>query len=80
MKNEEITLDKATQVAFCSLKKLRIIPFIKTDGRVSFKIKGNVTEVLAELQGNPKVPILDYLNRLDIIRSIIFTLKPGVQR
>jgi hypothetical protein len=72
---EEIILDKAPYVAFCSLKKLNISPFVKKDGRVAFRISGNVSEVLGELQTNPLVPILDYLQRLETIRSLIFSLK-----
>jgi len=71
----EIILDKAPQVAYCSLKKLHVTPFLKPDGRVAFRVKGDVAGVLAELAGNPQIFLLDYLNRLDAIRSIIFTLK-----
>jgi hypothetical protein len=72
---EEIVMEKATQVAFCSLKKLHITPFVKPDGRVAFRIVGNVSEVLGELQTNPRVRILDYLQRLESVRSLIFSLK-----
>lgn len=72
---EEVVIEKAPQVAFCSLRKLHVTPFVKADGRVAFRVKGNVSEVLAELQENPKVPILDFLTRLDTIRQFIFTLK-----
>ena len=76
MKEQEIiTMEKATQVAFCSLKKLHVTPFVKPDGRVAFHIKGNVSEVLSELQANPRIRLLDYIQRLDTIRSFIFTLK-----
>ena len=74
---EEIIMEKATQVAFCSLRNLHVTPFVKPDGRVAFRIKGNVSDVLSELQTNPSIPILDYLNRLETIRSFIFTLKKG---
>lgn len=77
MTQEEVIMEKATQVAYCSLKKLHVTPFVKSDGRVAFKVKGNVSAVLAELQSNPSIPILDYLNRLETIRSFIFTLKKG---
>lgn len=77
MTQEEVIMEKATQVAFCSLRKLHVTPFVKPDGRVAFRVKGNVSDVLTELQTNPKIPILDYLNRLEVIRSFIFTLKKG---
>jgi len=73
--NEIVVLEKAPQVAFCFLKKLRVTPFVKPNGRVAFKVKGDVAGVLAELASNPEVPLLDYLNRLDTVRSLIFTLK-----
>jgi len=72
---EEIIVDKAHQVAFLSLRKLHVTPFVRPDGRVSFIVKGNVSGVLGEMQDNPCVPILDYLQRLEAIKSIIFTLK-----
>lgn len=72
---EEVVMEKATHVAFCSLKKLHITPFKKPDGRVAFRVKGNVSEVLTELQTNPKIPILDYLQRYETVRSVIFSLK-----
>lgn len=75
--NEEIVMEKATQVAFCSLKKLHVTPFEKPNGRIAFNVKGNVSEVLTELNTNPSIPILDYIQRLETVRSIIFTLKRG---
>lgn len=72
---EKVVLDRAPQVAYCSLRKLHCKPFVAPDGRVKFEVIGPVGETLAELQTNPKVPLLDYLNRLDAVRSIIFTLK-----
>ena len=77
MAQEEVIMEKATQVAYCSLEKLHITPFVQSNGRVAFKVKGNVSAVLAKLQTNPSIPILDYLNRLETIRSFIFTLKKG---
>lgn len=72
---EEAIMEKASLVAFCSLKKLHVKPFVKPDGRVAFVIRGDVSKVLAEMQANPAVPILDYLQRLESVRSIIFTMK-----
>jgi hypothetical protein len=75
MADEITVMEKAPQVAYCSLKKLHVIPFLKSDGRVAFYVKGDVAGALADLAGNPKVPLLDFLNRLDTVRQIIFTLK-----
>lgn len=72
---EEIIMEKATTVAFLSLKKLHCAPFCKENGRVAFRISGNVSEVLAELQTNPRVNILSFLQRLEAVRSVIFSLK-----
>jgi hypothetical protein len=77
LKKEEqvIVMENASQVAFCSLKKLHITPFVKPDGRVAFSVKGDISKVLSELSENPLIPILDYIQRLDTIRSIIFSMK-----
>jgi len=82
---EKVVIDKAPQVAYCSLRKLHCKPFVDNFGRVKFEVSGPVMEILSELQNNPKVPLLDFLNRLDAVRSIIFTLKgrkngEGIQR
>ncbi|MHA2217491.1 MAG: hypothetical protein ACXACY_16260 [Candidatus Hodarchaeales archaeon] len=74
-KKEEVEMEKATMVAFCSLKGLHVTPFVKPNGRVAFRVKGNVSEVLAELQNNPLINVLAFIQRLDIVRGFIFTLK-----
>ena len=75
VKQEQVELDKATYVAYCSLENLHVTPVVKENGRVNFRVKGNVGEVLAKLQSNPSVKLLDYLNKLELVRSLIFTLK-----
>lgn len=77
---ERLLIEKAPQVAFLSLSGCQIKPIAQANGRVAFEVSGNVTEGLALLSSNPPVPILDYLNRLDAIRSVIFTLKNGGTR
>jgi hypothetical protein len=76
---EEIETEKIPQVTFLSLRnkeyKLHITPFTKIDGRVGFKVKGNISAALAELQENPSIPILDYIHRMETIKQIVFTLK-----
>ncbi|MEW6714945.1 MAG: hypothetical protein AB1306_07650 [Nitrospirota bacterium] len=74
---EEIVIEKATLVAYCSLRKLHVTPFVKDNGRVAFRVKGNVSKTLAELQTNPSINVLDYIQRLEAVRSIIFTMKEG---
>lgn len=73
--DEKVIIEKATQVAFLSLRGLSCKPVVGEDGRVRFEFAGPVLETLAELQQNPKVNILDFINRLDAVRSVIFTLK-----
>lgn len=77
---ETLVIEKAPQVAFLSLAGCEIKPFKKPDGRIAFEVSGNVTAELARLSSNPSIPILDYLNRLDAIRSVIFTLKDAARR
>lgn len=74
---EEVIMEKATLVAFCSLRKLHVTPFKKLNGRVAFRVKGDVTKILADLQTNPKINILDFLTRLEAVRTNIFALKAG---
>jgi len=74
-KIEEVELTKDTYVAFCSLRNLHVTPIVKENGRVNFRVRGNVGEVLAEIQSNPKVRLLDFLNRLASVRSLIFSMK-----
>jgi hypothetical protein len=76
---EKVIIEKAPQVAFLSLAGCHVKPFKKSDGRVAFEVSGDVSGEFARLSSNPSVPILDYMNRLDAIRSVIFTMK-GVAR
>lgn len=72
---EEVIIEKASTVAFLSLKKCHVTPFVKPNGRVAFRVRGNVSKILSELQANPLVNLLDYIQRLDSTRSIIFLMK-----
>lgn len=76
-KDEVIQVERATQVAYFSLRGLHVTPYVRSDGRVVFTVRGAISKVLAELQGNPSVPILDYIQRFETVRGIIFTLKNG---
>jgi hypothetical protein len=75
MPDEEVIMRKATTITFASIRGLLLTPYTEPNGRVAFKAKGNVSEVLAELQTNPLIPVLDFIQRLEAIRSIIFTMK-----
>ncbi|NLH79031.1 MAG: hypothetical protein GX465_18585 [Acidobacteria bacterium] len=75
---DKVELDDASVVAFLSLKKLRITPQLKLDGKVSFLIEGdNINEALQELYGNASVGILDYIKAFKGFRSSIFAMKRG---
>ncbi|MEW6417624.1 MAG: hypothetical protein AB1480_05830 [Nitrospirota bacterium] len=45
--------------------------------RVKFKVTGPISRLLRELQQNPKMPVLSYIQRLSTIRGLIFQLKKG---
>jgi hypothetical protein len=74
-RDELIILEKAEQIAFLSLRKCRVTPFVKPNGRVAFSVRGDITGALAELEGNAKVPILDFLKRLESVKSVIYAMK-----
>lgn len=78
--NEEMIIEKDRLVAYLSLSGIHCQPFLQDNGRVAFKCLGRVTEVLADLQGNPRVRLLDYMQRLDSVRQLIFSLKDHGRR
>ncbi|OPX93534.1 MAG: hypothetical protein A4E59_02607 [Syntrophorhabdus sp. PtaB.Bin027] len=73
---DKMVLDDASVVAFLSLKKLKITPQLKPDGKVNFLVEGdNITEALQELYGNVSVGALDYIKAFKGFRSSIFAMK-----
>lgn len=74
-KVEEVLIEKSNLVAYLSLKKCHIMPVVQKNGRVAFRVRGEVSRFLSELQNDPKERILSYINRLEAVRSLIFTLK-----
>lgn len=75
---EKMVLDDAAVVAFLSLKKLKITPQTKPDGRVGFLVEGkNIKEALQELYANAPIGVLDYIKTFKALRSSIFALKGG---
>lgn len=73
-KIEEIICDDAVIVAYLSLMGCQTTPFVDK-GRVKFQVSGNISEVISKLQSNCNVKILDFVNRLRMVRTTIFTLK-----
>ncbi len=71
----EILIDDATVVAFLLLRNCNVTPFKKPDGRVSFKVTGDISKDLQALYGNAEVGILDYTRALKSIRTTIFSMK-----
>ena len=75
---EKAMLDDASVVAFLSLRKFKITPQQKPDGKVGFLVEGtNINEALQELYGNARVGVLDYIKTFKALRSSIFALKGG---
>jgi hypothetical protein len=70
-----IILEKAQLIALASYYGCHCTPFIDTDGRVRFEVRGPVTEALASVQNNSLIHIGDYLSKLESVRSLIFSLK-----
>lgn len=77
---EKIVLDDASVVAFLSLKKFKVTPQTKPDGRVGFLVEGkNINDALQELYANAPVGVLDYIKTFKGLRSSIFALKGGLR-
>lgn len=71
-----LKVEKATEAAFISLEKVHLVPGVGESGRVYLEgDREQIMQALSRLQSNPKVPILDYITRLQTIKGIIFTLK-----
>jgi hypothetical protein len=68
-------IEDATIIAFLSLKGHHINPYRRADGRVVFKVSGDISHTLHELYSNVHIGILDYIKSLKTIRSSIFTIK-----
>jgi hypothetical protein len=81
MKNvDKVTIiEDAMLVAWLSLKKHKITPKRRPDGRIVFEITGNIDSDLEELYANGKVGALDFLKALKTIRSSIFALKDSLK-
>jgi hypothetical protein len=78
-KVEEVLIEKTTTVTWLSIKGCHCTPLRQPTGRIAFRVKGPISELLGELSQNPRVNILDFLNRYEMIRSIIFSLKDQKQ-
>ncbi|MBF0555659.1 MAG: hypothetical protein HQK96_14105 [Nitrospirae bacterium] len=71
-----IEIEDASVVAFLTLKEIPTTPFIRNDGRVSFRVDRNsLQDALDEMHKNVTVRILDYISALKSTKNIIFNLK-----
>lgn len=74
--DKETVLEDWAIVAYLSLKdNIEITPFKKSDGRVAFRVKGDIDQALSEIYQNKKVGIQDYMKALRTVRNTIFILK-----
>jgi len=54
---------------------LSITPFKKSDGRIAFRVQGDVESAINEMYANRKVGINDYIKCLRNTRNAIYTLR-----
>jgi len=74
-KEYEGIISNAYIAAFLSLSGVKLTPIRQPDGRVAFRIDSNPASAFADFAANKTVPIIDYVQRLQAVKSIIFTLK-----
>ncbi|MFA4828429.1 MAG: hypothetical protein WC855_13280 [Thermodesulfovibrionales bacterium] len=80
-KEEEIILEDWSIVSFCSLPEIQkkynltITPFKKAEGRIAFRVHGDVESAINDIYSNRKVGINDYMKALRNVRGAIFTLR-----
>lgn len=70
-------LESPDIVSFITLtRNIHPRPFIrKSDRRVCFEFKEDVSETIAEFYSNVQVPVSDFCKNLKNIRSMIFNMK-----
>ena len=74
--NEWVTIDDTNIVAYLHLCGCKFTPFKKgEEGRVSFKIFGDIDAYLASYYDNNKVGIQDYVSCLKKVRGSMFLIK-----
>ncbi len=62
-------------VSAIDTEKHKIIPFKKTDGRIAFKVYGDVESTLEKIYSNASVGSLDVIRAIKLVRSMIFSLR-----
>lgn len=68
-------LEDATIVAFLSLKNHKITPHKRIDGRMFFRVEGDISSSLQSLYCNEKIGVLDFIKSFKSTKSCIFSLK-----
>lgn len=77
----ETVLEDYSIISFCSLPEIQkkynltITPFKKTDGRIAFRVQGDIESAINEIYSNKKVGINDYIKCLRNTRNAIYTLR-----
>ena len=78
---QETVFEDYSIISFCSLPEIQkkyeliITPFKQSNGRVAFRVIGDIESAVAEIYANKKVGISDFMKALRSVRSTIFTLR-----
>jgi len=79
MAEEERIVEDPSISAYCALPRIKekyhteVIPFVKSDGKVAFIVRGDYERALANLYQDQ--PVLEFMKSLRAIRSAIFAFK-----
>lgn len=63
------------QATLYGLFGMKVEPFRGSNGRVAFRVYGEVTEVQQKIIANTPVGCLDFIRELKLIRSMLFTTR-----
>jgi hypothetical protein len=75
-KDEWVTIDDTNIVAYLHYCGFKFAPFKKgNEGRISFKVFGDIDTTLASYYDNNKVGIQDYVACLKKVRGSMFLIK-----
>jgi hypothetical protein len=74
-KEEWVVIDDTNIVAYLHLCGFKFAPFQKGEGRIGFKVYGDIDSTLASFYGNNQVGIQDYVKCLKTVRGSMFLYK-----
>jgi len=73
---EWVTIDDTNIVAYLHYRGFKFSPFKKgSDGRIGFKVYGDIDIALSDFYGNVNVGIQDYVGCLKKVRGSMFLIK-----